>query len=118
MESALDEILASEDRKEEFIELLRSLALRALNDTQLLILKKVKKERVLSREMESRTLNALLQDIERRYEKSLSSLKMNAKILRELGLIEYGDRRERKPVKLTHMGNILLQVLEGDGQVK
>ena len=113
MEIILERFSGSPERINEFRNLLRTLLFRALNDTQLLILRKVKREGMLNPNPE-KTLNALLQEIEKRYRKSLSSLKMNAKMLRDLGLIDYGDKKERRPVKLTHMGDAVLQLLGMD----
>jgi len=122
MGAALEGILNSPERKLEFLSSLRRIALRALNDTQLLILRRLEKEIILQSSHEGngkrgkrnakKSLNAILQEIARRHGKSISTLKMNAKILRELGLIDYGDREERKPVELTSMGRAILEILE------
>ena len=112
---SIQDILESAEMRTEFLRILRTLAIRALNNTQILILRKLQmeyvKERINSDE-NGKSLNAILEDIGRRHRKSLSTLKMNAKILKELGLIEYGEKHQRKPVRLTDMGMAILELLE------
>ncbi|CAD55656.1 hypothetical protein [Pyrococcus abyssi] len=89
------------------VKVLKRLLLRALNENQILILKSINGKH--------RSLNALLEELSRKERKPLSTLKLNARILKELGLIEYGTREAPKPVTLTREGKFILSILEGDG---
>ena len=124
MGTVLDGILCSPEIKTEFLKCLRGIVLKALNDTQLLILRKIDKMQRIANANHSgnggnggdgyKTLNSLLENISQEHKKALSTLKFNAKVLKELGLIDYGEKYERRPVELTDMGKIFLRVLEGD----
>ena len=71
---------------------LRRLILRTLNDNQLLILTSVASQR--------RSLTSLLKDLSETRGIPLSTLKLNARILRELNLISYGSTREKKTAEV------------------
>ncbi len=58
-----------------------------------------------------RSLNALLEEISRDTRKPISTLKLNARILKELGLIDYGEKNSPKPVELTEHGELVLRIL-------
>lgn len=88
-------------------DVLRKLLLRALNENQRLILESINGKH--------RSLNALLEELSRKKRKPLSTLKLNARILKELGLIEYGTKDDPKPVRLTEEGKLVLTILRGDG---
>ncbi|MFA4646061.1 hypothetical protein P8X24_02115 [Pyrococcus kukulkanii] len=90
---------------EDEVKVLRKLLLRALNQNQRLILQSINGKH--------RSLNALLEELSRKERKSLSTLKLNARILKELGLIEYGTKENPKPVTLTEEGRFVLKLLEG-----
>lgn len=75
-----------------------------MNENQLLILRSINGKH--------RSLNALLEEISRETKKPISTLKLNAKILKELGLIDYGERSNPKPVELTKHGQLVLKILE------
>lgn len=60
---------------------IRKLVLRALNENQRLILRSVNGRQ--------RSLNALIEELSRKRKKPISTLKLNAKILNDLGLIDY-----------------------------
>lgn len=79
--------------------------LRALNKNQLLILRHLDGGGV--------SMTRLLQRLSESFEVPLSTLKLNARILRELGLVEYGNGDAR----LTEFGRFVLEVcgLVGDG---
>jgi len=81
----------------------RRLFLRALNGNQVLILRSINGKH--------RSLNALLEEISRETRKPISTLKLNAKILKELGLIDYGEKNNPKPVELTEHGRLVLKIL-------
>jgi hypothetical protein len=83
---------------------LRRLLLRALNDNQVLILSNIggrgeRVSRILQRISDSRGV-------------PLSTLKLNAKILRELRLIRYGTLSEPDEAELTPLGRNVLRVVE------
>ncbi|HHI01313.1 MAG TPA: hypothetical protein ENL40_07635 [Thermococcus litoralis] len=88
-------------------EVLRKLLLRALNENQRLILQNINGKH--------RSLNALLEELSRKEKKPLSTLKLNARILKELGLIDYGTKESPRPVILTKEGKLILRLLGGDG---
>lgn len=75
--------------------------MRALNRNQLLILGSVAKNRSCS-------ITAVLQEISCREGIALSTLKVNSRILRNLGIIEFGDT-----AMLTRFGTDVLAVLAG-----
>ncbi|AMM54461.1 hypothetical protein [Pyrococcus kukulkanii] len=86
---------------------LRKLLLRALNENQRLILQSINGKH--------RSLNAFLEELSKKENRPISTLKLNARILKELGLIEYGTKDNPKPVTLTEEGRLVLRLLEGDG---
>jgi len=89
------------------VEVIRKLVLRALNENQRLILRSI--------DGRHRSLNALLEELSRRERKALSTLKLNARILKELGLIDYGTKEDPRPVRLTEHGRMVLSLLGVDG---
>lgn len=87
---------------------LRKLILRTLNDNQLLILTSIASQR--------RSLTSLLKDLSETREIPLSTLKLNARILRELNLISYGSTREKRLAEVEKLGSFVLRLL-GDEPV-
>ena len=87
---------------------LQKLLLRALNRNQRLILRSIDGERY--------SLNALLEKLSKREGTSVSTLKLNARILREIGLIDYGSREKPRPVSLTKHGKIVLHIVGMSGK--
>ncbi len=81
----------------------KKLFLRALNENQILILENINGSH--------RSLNAFLEELSTEFNKPMSTLKLNARILKELGLIEYGERENPKPVELTKSGKLILKIL-------
>jgi hypothetical protein len=83
---------------------LRRLLLRALNENQVLILSNIggRCERV----------SRILQRISDTRGVPLSTLKLNAKILRELRLIRYGTLSEPDEAELTPLGRDVLSVVD------
>jgi DNA-binding MarR family transcriptional regulator len=75
-----------------------------LNRNQLLILEEV------SRNSE-KTISSLLREIEKKHKIPLSTLKLNAKILREIGLISFGNS---SVARLTNVGKMILQIFENE----
>jgi len=76
--------------------------LRALNKNQILILSEIENN-------SSETITSLLTKLSKKSKIPLSTLKLNAKILRELGLITFGNS-----VKLTDFGKFIVQIIGGD----
>ena len=87
--------------------MIKKLILRALNENQRLILRSINGRH--------RSLNSLLEEISRREKRPISTLKLNARILKELGLIDYGTKDNPRPVRLTEYGLLVLSILEVDG---
>ncbi|CAB49320.1 hypothetical protein [Pyrococcus abyssi] len=87
---------------------LRKLLERALNENQRLILCS------LDNNGESKSLTSLAEGISKAHRKPVSTLKLNAKILKELGLIEYGTRRSPRTVRLTEFGKFVIRILGAD----
>ena len=82
---------------------LRRLILRTLNDNQLLILTSLARQR--------RTMTSLLRNLSEEHGIPLSTLKLNARILRELNLISYGSTREKKTAEVEKLGSFVLRLL-------
>jgi len=82
---------------------LRRLVLRTLNDNQILILSNVDEHR--------RTTTSLLRSLSEKFDVPLSTLKLNARILRELNLISYGSAEGVKEAELRSLGSFILSLL-------
>ncbi|WP_394354596.1 hypothetical protein [Thermococcus sp.] len=52
-----------------------------------------------------------MEEISKDTRKPISTLKLNAKILKKLGLIDYGEKNNPKPIELTKHGRIVLKIL-------
>ncbi|MFW6305633.1 MAG: hypothetical protein ACOC1V_07635, partial [Candidatus Saliniplasma sp.] len=81
------------DKNNPNMQVYRELFLRALNDNQIFLLKNI--------DGESRSLNDFLREVTKNSEKPFSTLKLNARILKDLDLITYGSRTDPEPVELT-----------------
>ena len=81
---------------------LRKLILRTLNDNQLLVLNSVSER--------EQSLTSLLKQLSEDYCIPLSTLKLNARILRELNLISYGSIRNKKTATLEPLGNFVMRL--------
>lgn len=79
---------------------LRSLILRTLNDNQLLVLNAVSER--------DQSLTSLLKQLSEEYGVPLSTLKLNARILRELKLISYGSIRNKRSARLEDLGSFVI----------
>jgi hypothetical protein len=82
---------------------LKKLLARALNNNQILILSEV--------ENNSRTITSILIDLSRTTKIPLSTLKFNAKILKQLDLITLSDFSN---VELTNFGKFILTIVGGE----
>ena len=85
---------------------LRRLILRTLNDNQVLVLKAVAERR--------QSLTSLLRQLSMDHGVPLSTLKLNARILRELNLISYGSLTHRKAARLESLGRFVYRVIDGE----
>ena len=81
---------------------LRKLILRTLNDNQLLVLNCVSER--------EQSLTSLLKQLSEDYGIPLSTLKLNARILRELNLISYGSIRNKRTAQLEPLGNFVIKL--------
>ncbi len=86
---------------------LRRLLLRALNRNQRLILQAVSEIRLA-------TITSILRFLSREFNIPLSTLKLNARILKELGLIDFGNTKQIKAAKLTPAGELVVTILNGE----
>ncbi|MFH2112230.1 MAG: hypothetical protein ABIJ47_13340 [Candidatus Bathyarchaeota archaeon] len=80
--------------------------LRTLNDNQVLVLKAVAERR--------QSLTSLLRQLSMDHGVPLSTLKLNARILRELNLISYGSLTHRKAARLESLGRFVYRVIDGE----
>ncbi len=85
---------------------LRKLILRTLNDNQLLVLNSVSEH--------EQSLTSLLKLLSGEYGIPLSTLKLNARILRELNLISYGSIRDKKTAQLEPLGRFVMRLFMED----
>lgn len=83
---------------------LKRILLRALNKNQILILKEVSKNSKL-------TISSLLLRMEKEFKVPLSTLKLNARILKKLNLINFGNS---SPARLTELGEFIMQIIGGE----
>jgi hypothetical protein len=82
---------------------LRNLILRTLNDNQILILTSVARQR--------KSMTSLLRTLSEEYAIPLSTLKLNARILRKLNLISYGSIHEKRNARVEYLGLFVLRLL-------
>lgn len=87
----------------ENIAVVQRLFLKALNQNQIILLNHIGEDGV--------SLNAFLNKLSKMRGIPLSTLKLNARILKELYLIDYGCRSERIPVTLTPQGKAILKII-------
>ena len=86
---------------------MRILLVRALNKNQILILSQVEN---IKNESITRILNRIFFS----HGISLSTLKLNAKILKDLNLISFGNNSHFQAAKLTDFGQFIVEIIEGD----
>jgi len=60
------------------------------------------------------TVTSIIYNIYKKQKIPISTLKLNAKILKDFGLISYGSTKKPKIAELTELGKFLLDILEGD----
>ena len=77
---------------------------RCFNKNQLIILKKVA-------ENTHKSITSILHNLEKEKEIPLSTLKLNSRILKQIGLIDYGNS---KKACLTKLGRIVWEILGGE----
>lgn len=78
--------------------------LRAFNKNQILILEHI--------DNGSHSITSVLKSLSSSFRIPLSTLKLNARILKELGLIDFGDLSNFKKPKITESGKIIIQFIE------
>ena len=78
--------------------------LRAFNKNQILILEKIKKAG-------GRPITSILREIADENKISISTLKFNARVLRDLELIRLEKASERRIAKLSELGNLVLEIV-------
>ncbi|MFP4001877.1 MAG: hypothetical protein ACLFSM_00610 [Thermoplasmata archaeon] len=93
-----------EDSDNRDFQVYRDLFLRALNENQIFLMKNI--------EGEYGSLNSFLRELTDGTDRSLSTLKLNARILKDLELITYGSKRDPRPVELTEPGEVVLEILQ------
>lgn len=76
---------------------------KAVNTNQLLILSEIAHE--------GGTISSLLSVASERHGVPLSTLKLNARVLRDLGLISCGSATNSEPAKLTEAGRTVLSIM-------
>ena len=80
---------------------------RALNRNQRLILSEIKQS-------QNESITNLLKRISKEHKIPLSTLKLNARILRDLGLIDFGTNSDFRSAKLTEEGAEVLALISRD----
>lgn len=85
------------------LEDLHRLLLRTINKNQLLILTHM--PRVPT------SITSILKEISKKFNVPLSTLKRNAKILKDLNLITYGDNSNFRGVELTELGRLVSRIM-------
>jgi hypothetical protein len=83
---------------------LKRILLRAINGNQRLILSHIGES--------TGRITPTLQELSRRYGIPLSTLKLNAKILKELDLIRYSTISTQGEVELSDLGRFVLNIIE------
>jgi hypothetical protein len=80
------------------------LILRTLNQNQVLVLKAVADR--------NQSLTSLLKQLSEDHGVPLSTLKLNARILRELNMISYGSIRRRRSASLEDLGRFVFGLID------
>ncbi len=83
---------------------LRRILLRTLNDNQLLILSRVA--------VMQRSLTSIVRELNKSHSVPLSTLKLNARILREFNLISYGEKRRGVNAEVLPLGRFVLKLIQ------
>ena len=93
-------LLPASEKAGPLVEQLRPIFLRGFNKNQILLLSFAKSN--------SLAISSLLNRISREEKIPLSTLKLNARILKDLGLIECGNSH---PARLTQLGEFLASII-------
>jgi hypothetical protein len=96
-----------DENSREHRESLRLILLRALNKNQILILSQVDN-------IDNENITKILNRISSSHDTPLSTLKMNAAILRKLNLITFGNKSHYRATKLTDFGKFILGIIGGE----
>jgi hypothetical protein len=59
-------------------------------------------------------MTSILKGLSNVFSVPLSTLKLNARILKKLGLIDFGDSSDFKKPNVTETGKIIINLLRGD----
>ena len=78
--------------------------MKALTENQVLLLKEIEKN-------STKTVTSLVNKVARATRIPLSTLKLNARMLKKFGLVEYDNSN---PVGLTESGVFILSILRGE----
>jgi len=90
------------------VEDLRKLLLRSLNKNQIVILSYVG--------IRSGLITSILRELSEKYDIPMSTLKLNAKILKDFNLLNYGTASNLRNAQLSDLGLFVLDVV-GENQV-
>ena len=85
-------------------EKLRPVLLRALNRNQRLILENISRNK-------NENITQILHEINKGHKIPLSTLKLNAKILKDLKLIDFGTNSHFQKAELTELGHDILSII-------
>ena len=86
---------------------LKLLLLRTLNKNQILILSSINNT-------QNENITRILSRISSSHEIPLSTLKLNAKILKNLNLITFGNNSHFQSARLTDFGKFVFKIIGGD----
>lgn len=90
---------------------MKKLLVKGLTKNQILILYKVNNNG-------DNTITSIIYDIYKKQHIPISTLKSNAKLLKDFGLIYYGSPKQPKIAGLTELGKFLIEILNCDEVVK
>jgi hypothetical protein len=85
---------------------LKNLLAKGLTKNQILILLKLE-------ENGNSTITSILHIIYKKQHIPISTLKSNAKLLKDFNLISYGSTKKPKPAELTEVGKMVLKIMNG-----
>ena len=88
------------------LEALRRIILKTVNKNQVLILSHIPQVPT--------SITSVLRNISKKYNISLSTLRMNAQTLKEMNLITYGEGSEFSGVELTELGRFIANLTDGE----
>jgi len=85
---------------------LKNLLAKGLTKNQILILLKLE-------ENGSNTITSVIHNIYKKHHIPISTLKFNAKLLKDFNLISYGSTKKPKIAELTEAGKMVLKIISG-----